>query len=91
MHIGRRADPDDIDIRGREQVRPVLHGDGVRRILLAELLRTLIGGIRDRRDFHFVMLFQSRQVPPAHNVPCPDNSDSQFLMIVPGHLNELAT
>ena len=86
MHIRGRADPDDVDIRESEQVRPVLHGRGVRRIFPAEFFRALVAGIRDRHDFDLVMLFQPRQVPPAHNVPCPDNSDSQLLMIRPAHV-----
>ena len=90
MHVGRRADPDDIEIREREEVRPVLHGRGVRRVFLAELLRALVGGIRDGHDLDFVMLLQSGQVPPANNVPCPNKSEAQFLMIRPGHLSQLA-
>ena len=85
MHVGRRADPDDVEIGEREQVGPVLHGGGVRRVFLAEFLRAFVGGIRDRHDLDLGMLFQPGQVPGANDVPRPDDSDAQLLMIRPGH------
>ena len=85
MHVGGRADPDDVEIGEREEVGPVLHRDGVRRVFLAEFLRALVGGIRDGDDLDLGMFLQPGQMPGADNVPRPDDSDAQLLVIRPGH------
>ena len=90
MHVRRRADPDDVEVRDREEVGPVLHRRGVRRIFLAEFLRAFVGGIRDRHDLDLGMFLQPGQVPLFHDVARADDSDSQFLVIRPAHLGQLA-
>ena len=90
MHVRRRADPDDIEVRDREEVGPILHRRGVRYIFLAEFLRAFVGGIRDRHDLDLGMFLQTGQVPLFHDVARADDSDSQFLMVRPAHLGQLA-
>ena len=86
MHVGRRADPDDVEIGNGQQVGPILHRGGVRRVLLAKFLRALVGGIRDGHDFDLRMLLQSRQVPVPHDGAGADDSDPQLVVVRPAHL-----
>ena len=83
MHIGRSADPDDIDPGAREG-RPVLHGLACG-AFLAEF-SALSYWIRDRR-FDFVMLFnpgrspRRKLSPPVFRLVAFDDSSGSCLKL----------
>ena len=85
MHVGRRADPDDIEIVDREEVRPILHRRGLREVFLAEFLRAPVGGIRNGDDIHLGVALQRGQMALPNDFPRSDDSDAQFVVVVPAH------
>jgi hypothetical protein len=80
MHVGRRADPDDVQIRQREQIRPVLHRRRVRHFLVAELQRAFVGRVRDGDNLDLRMLLQRRQMAITDDVARTDNTDAKLLI-----------
>ena len=86
MHVGRRPDPDDIQLRDREEIGPVRHRRGVWCVFLAKFLRAFVGGIGDGYDLHFRMFLQSRQMPIPYDRAGADDADPQFVIVGPAHL-----
>ena len=87
MHVGRSADPDDIEIGNGEEIGPVRHRRGLRHILPTKFFRAFVGRIGDGDDLHFGMRFERGQMPCPHDVAGADDADSQFVIIRAAMLN----
>jgi hypothetical protein len=81
MHVGRRADPDNVEIGKREQIRPVPHRRGMRQMFVAKFFAAFVSRIRNGDDLDVGMFFQCGQMPLPHDAPRSDDSDSQFVII----------
>src|SRR5213083_3245912 len=81
MHVRRRADPDNVDVRERHQLRPIFYWRSSWHILPAKPLGAFICGIGNRYDLDIWIRFQRRQMSGANNVARADDADPQFLII----------
>src|SRR4051794_10303943 len=82
MHVGRRANPRDVNVFNREQVGPVRHRRGMRNKFVAEGLRTFVGRIRDGNDLHIVAFLQAGQMPALDDIAGANDADASFAVLV---------
>ena len=71
MHVGRRPDPDDVEIVEGEEVGPVRHRRRLRHIFATKFFRAFVGGIRNGDDLHFRMPLERGQMPLRTMSPAP--------------------
>ena len=81
MHVRRCANPDYVDVRQRDQVRPILYRCRLRQFFAAKILRAFVGQIRDGDNLDLRMFLESRQMAGPNNVARSDNADPQFVII----------
>ena len=85
MHVGRSADPNNVEIGQREEIGPVRHRRRALAILLAELFAAFVGRVRDGDNVDVGGLLERGQMPRFYDVPRPDNSDAKFLITFLSH------
>ena len=81
MHVRRGADPDDVDVRRRNQLRPIANWERRQRVLATEAFCAFVCGVRNRDNFNVGVFLERRQMASAHYVASPDDSDPQFVII----------
>ena len=85
MHIRRSADPDNIEVRQRNELRPVADWRSMREMFATKFFRAFVGRIRDADNLDFGMLFERRQMAGANNIARAHNPDPQFVIILLRH------
>jgi hypothetical protein len=75
VKLGRRADPDDIQIGSLDDVLPIA-GDFGNAKLFCDCLGCLSATIADDRNFDAGDVTQTKQVPKPDNAASADNADS---------------
>src|SRR5215469_1840383 len=88
MHIRRRADPNNIEIRQCQELRPVSDGRGMRDIFAAKFLRAFVGRIRDGDNLDLRVPLEHRQMAGTNNIASSYHPDSQFVVILLRHASK---
>jgi hypothetical protein len=81
MHVRRCADPDNVDVRQRDQLRPIFYRRRSRHIFAAKFLGAFVCGIGNRYDLDIRVLLKTGQMASANDVARADDPDPQFLIV----------
>ena len=81
MHVRRRADPDDVDVRQRHQLWPIFYWPSVRHTLPAKFLGAFVCRIGNRYDLDIRVFLQTGQMAGANNIARADDADPQFVIV----------
>ncbi len=78
MEIGRGTDPDNVDIRIRDQFGPIAIGGRFRDVFLTTLFRALVGRVANGDNLNVRNFLERRQMAVLDHGSGADDPDFQF-------------